>query len=90
MKKTISIWFLYILKCKDGSLYTGITNNLANRIKAHNTGRGSKYVHSRGGGKLAYQETFSSKSSALKREAIIKKLCRQKKHELLELKSIPL
>lgn len=71
-----------MLRCKDGSFYCGITNDLAKRELAHNSGKGSKYVYSRGGGTIIYSEVFNSKSEALKREAEIKKLPRNKKEQL--------
>ncbi len=80
------MWYVYILQCKDGSFYCGITNNLEKRLLAHNSGKGSKYVHSRGGGNIVYKQKFKSKSKALIREAEIKKLSRIKK-ELLTQKS---
>lgn len=84
MKKTKKQYSLYILKCKDGTLYCGITNNLENRIKVHNNGHGSNYVRSRGGGKLVYQERKKNKSSALKREYEIKQLSRSEKLKLIK------
>lgn len=79
-------FYCYILRCKDGTLYTGITDNIAKRETAHNNGSGSKYVHSRGGGKIVYSETLKTKSRALKREAAIKKLSRENKEFLIETK----
>lgn len=78
------MYYFYILQCKDGSFYCGSTNDLANREKVHNSGKGSAYVSSRGGGKIIYHEKFSDKSSALRREAEVKKWPRQKKSDLVK------
>ena len=72
-------WFVYILKCKDGTLYTGITNNIKKRIKAHKEGKGAKYTKGRGPFELIFEEKYLDKSSALKREAVIKQLRREDK-----------
>jgi len=76
-------WLIYILRCSDGSLYTGITNDLPKRLEAHATGRASKYTRSRLPVSLAYSEPQRSKSAALKREAAIKGLRRAEKDRLL-------
>jgi putative endonuclease len=76
MKK---IWFLYILECSDGTLYTGITNDLDKRIAAHNAGKGAKYTKGRGPVKLKFCFMRSSRSSAAKREAEIKKMTKEEK-----------
>lgn len=77
------MFYVYILRCKkDDSLYCGYTKELNKRELVHNAGKGSKYVYSRGGGKIVYFEEFKSLSKALKREAEVKKLSRQKKLEL--------
>lgn len=78
-----SRWFVYLLRCSDGSLYTGITNDLPKRLKAHTTGKASKYTRSRLPVKLAYGEPKRSKSAALKREAAIKRLRRAEKDRLV-------
>jgi predicted GIY-YIG superfamily endonuclease len=78
-----SRWLVYILRCSDGSLYTGITNDLLKRLNAHAAGRASKYTRSRLPVKLAYTEPQKSKSAALKREAAIKRLCRAEKDRLV-------
>ncbi len=75
----MSRWTLYILKCRDGSLYTGITTDLANRINCHNEGKASKYTRSRLPVKLAYKRIIGSESSARKEEARIKGLSRKEK-----------
>lgn len=76
-------WVLYILECKDGTLYTGITDDLERRIKAHNSGKGAKYTRGRGPLILRYQEPCPDKSSALRREREIKALSRKAKLELI-------
>lgn len=72
-------WQVYILECSDGSYYTGITNRLETRLKAHAEGKGSKYVASRRPFELMYSENQPSKSEALKREYAIKRLSRDEK-----------
>lgn len=72
-------WLVYLLRCSNGSLYCGITNDLLKRLKAHAAGRASRYTRSRLPVALVYTEPQPSKSSALKREAVIKKLPRPQK-----------
>ncbi|MCI8285107.1 MAG: GIY-YIG nuclease family protein [Firmicutes bacterium] len=76
--------YVYILKCKDGSLYTGWTNDIDKRLEAHNSGRGAKYTRGRGPVKLVHLETYATKEEAMKREAAIKKLSAEKKRELVK------
>lgn len=76
-------WLVYLLRCRDGSLYTGITNDLPKRLKAHAAGKASRYTRSRLPVTLAYTEPQPSHSAALKREAAIKKLTRPQKDRLL-------
>ncbi|MFZ2024992.1 MAG: GIY-YIG nuclease family protein [Microgenomates group bacterium] len=78
-------WFIYIVRCKDNSLYTGITNNLERRVREHNEKNkiGSRYVRSKRPAVLVFNETASSKSEALKREAEIKKLSHLQKIQLI-------
>ena len=78
-----SIWYLYILRCKDGSLYTGITTDVEKRLEAHRSGKGAKYTRGRGPLELVYRETCGSHSNALKRELEIKALPREKKELLI-------
>lgn len=75
-------WVVYILQCADGTLYTGITNDLKKRLAAHNRGTGAKYTRGRGPVKLAYKERRKTKGSALRREAEIKKMSRKAKLRL--------
>jgi putative endonuclease len=76
-------WFVYMLRCRDGSLYTGWTTNVEERVKTHNSGEGAKYTRSRLPVKLVYFEELEDRSAALKREAAIKKLTRRKKELLI-------
>ena len=76
-------WHVYILECADGTLYTGVTNDLDNRITAHNAGKGAKYTRSRLPVKLIYRETTTDRSSALRRELSIKNLSRADKLGLI-------
>lgn len=76
--------YTYIVKCKDGTLYTGWTNNLEKRIKDHNEGRGAKYTKSRRPVALVYYETFETKEEAMRREYAIKRLERKEKLKLMK------
>lgn len=75
--------YTYILRCGDGSLYTGWTNHLEKRVADHNAGRGAKYTKAHLPVTLAYYETFETKEEAMKRECAIKKLTRAQKEELI-------
>lgn len=76
-------WSVYILRCADGSLYTGVTNDLERRIGQHNTGRGARYTRGRGPVTLAFSEPQPSHGAALQRELAIKKLSRPEKESLI-------
>ena len=76
-------YLVYILRCGDGTLYTGCTNDLPRRLQAHQSGRGAKYTRSRLPVTLQYQEPQPDKSAALKQEAAIKKLTRAQKAALI-------
>ena len=76
-------WLVYIVLCKDDTLYTGITNDIENRLKKHNNGTGAKYTRGRGPVKLVYSSEMDDKSSALKEEYRIKKLSRAAKYLLV-------
>ena len=78
------MYSIYILKCSDGSLYTGITNDIENRMKMHQSGKGSKYVRAHMPFELVYSEEVETKSEALKREIEIKKMSRSQKFSLLK------
>lgn len=75
--------FVYILRCSDGSLYTGWTTNLEKRVAAHNAGKGAKYTRSRRPVELVYSEVFDDKISAQRREYAIKQLRRAEKEKLI-------
>lgn len=78
-----SIWYLYILRCKDDTLYTGITTDVEKRLEAHRGGKGAKYTRGRGPLELVYRETCGSHSAALKRELEIKALSRGEKRRMI-------
>ena len=80
------MFYVYILLCSDGSLYTGISNNPQKRFQDHKNGRGGAYTRSHKPIKIIYLEELPDKSSALKRESLIKSWSRQKKIERLNLK----
>lgn len=75
--------YTYILRCSDGTFYTGWTNNLDKRIQVHNAGNGAKYTKARRPVTLAYYEEFATKNEAMKREAQIKKLSHKQKAVLI-------
>ena len=76
-------FFTYIVRCRDGTLYTGWTDDLTKRTTAHNEGRGGRYTRSRGPVELVYFEEHASKNEAMSREWAIKKLSRTKKELLV-------
>ena len=82
-KNNKPIWKVYILRCADGSLYTGITNDLEGRLQKHNNGSGAKYTRSRLPVSMIYSETVTDKSQALKREYALKQLKREEKERLI-------
>ena len=77
-------WLLYVLKCRDGTLYTGVTNNLKKRLAAHNSGKGAKYTRGRGPCEILAYCFFPDKSSCLKAEIRFKKLSRMQKLNAIE------
>lgn len=77
------MYFVYVLQCGDGSLYTGITTDVARRLAEHKEGSASRYTRSRGALKMLYTERKRTRSSALKREAAIKRLSRVEKLVLI-------
>ncbi|MFR1753854.1 MAG: GIY-YIG nuclease family protein [Oscillospiraceae bacterium] len=79
------MWTVYILQCRDGTLYTGITDNLPRRLAAHNGGKGAKYTRGRGPVVLVHQESCPDRSAALRRERAIKALSRSQKLALCHL-----
>ena len=78
-------WKLYILRCGDGSLYTGITTDVQKRLEAHRSGKGAKYTRGRGPLELVYREECGDHSAALKRELEIKALRREEKQKLIQI-----
>jgi putative endonuclease len=82
------MWFVYLVECSDGTLYCGISNDVDKRIDKHNTKKGAKYTSTRTPVRLVYKEKADDRSSASKREYVIKKLSRDKK--LLLIKSFNL
>jgi len=76
-------WFLYIVKCQDTSLYTGITTDISRRLKEHNSKKGAFYTKNKVPVELVYQEAMPDQSLARKREAAIKQLTRKQKLELV-------
>jgi predicted GIY-YIG superfamily endonuclease len=83
MKGQAAGWFVYMLRCADGSLYTGITTDLERRCTQHNRGRASRYTRARLPARLIYQEAWATRGLALRREAAIKALPRRRKEALL-------
>lgn len=79
----MSGWLVYILKCSDGTFYTGITNDLHKRLATHNVGKGAKYTRSRLPVELVWFDKFDTKNQALKKEAAIKKLSREQKEKII-------
>lgn len=75
--------YTYIVKCADSTLYTGWTNDLDKRIKAHNSGKGAKYTKTRRPVKLVYYEEHETKNEAMSREYAIKQLKREQKEQLM-------
>ncbi len=82
-------WYVYILRCRNKTFYTGITTDLERRVAEHNLGKSgaSKYTRAHRPVSLVYHETAKDRSSAAKREAAIKKLTRQEKQDLINTKS---
>ena len=75
--------FVYIVECRDGTLYTGYATDVSRRIKTHNEGKGAKYTRTRRPVHLLHKEVYETKSEALKREYAIKKLSRDEKLKLV-------
>lgn len=75
--------YCYILRCRDGTYYTGWTNDLEKRVAAHQAGKGSKYTRARLPVRLVYYETFLSKQDAMSREYAVKKMSRKEKEQLI-------
>jgi putative endonuclease len=84
MDKAEARYYVYILRCTDGSYYTGWTTDVARRLREHNAGRGARYTRQRGPVELVYWETQPNRSSAMKRENQIKRQGRRIKERLVE------
>ena len=81
---TEKTWFLYILRCGDGTLYTGITTDVQARFAQHQAGKGAKYTRGRGPLEVVYTEECGDHSAALKRELAVKSLPREEKEKMLK------
>nr|WP_274540004.1 GIY-YIG nuclease family protein [Xenorhabdus ehlersii] len=79
----VSHWYIYLIRTRDGSLYTGITNNISCRFKQHAAGKGAKYLKGKAPLTLVYQSQVGDKSVALKMEYRVKKLSKQQKERLV-------
>jgi putative endonuclease len=76
-------WFLYILKCGDGTFYTGVTNDPERRLRAHQEGKGARYTRTHLPVELVYREPCATRGEALRRECAVKALSRQAKESLI-------
>ncbi len=76
-------WKVYVVRCRDGSLYTGISDDVRKRVEMHNTGKGARYTRGRGPVKLVYEENCGDKGKALRREHEIKKMDKSDKERLV-------
>ena len=81
--RVLSEWFVYIVLCSDGSLYTGVSPDIKERVATHNAGRGAKYTRGRLPVRLVYREQHADRSAALRREAEIKRMTAEKKRKLI-------
>lgn len=79
-----TLWHLYILRCRDGTLYTGITTDVEKRLEVHRSGKGAKYTRGRAPLELVYREACGDHSAALKRELEIKAMPRESKLKLMD------
>ena len=84
MRSNLNVWSVYLVECKDGSFYCGISNNVPKRIKKHNSGKGAKYTRGRGPVVLMCSAECESKSAALKLEAAVKRLPKKIKLQYLQ------
>jgi len=83
MNRSIAGWWVYVLRCADGTLYTGVTTAVARRLRQHNAGTASKYTRPRRPVELVYRQRATSHGAALRREAAIKRLTRRAKEALI-------
>lgn len=81
---TDKIWFVYIVRCADNTLYTGATIDVTKRVEKHNSGKGAKYTKTRRPVSLVYSKEIGTKSDAMKREYVIKQLTRKEKEDLIK------
>lgn len=81
-------WYVYMLRCRDGSLYTGYTDDPDRRLAVHQSGKGAKYTRSRLPVQLVYREECADKSAALRREFAIKKLTKREKEAIISSKEV--
>ena len=79
----MDVWYVYVVRCRDGTLYTGISRDVGARVDKHNQGKGARYTRGRGPVVLLRKERKSSQRAALRREAAIKSLSRQEKLALV-------
>jgi predicted GIY-YIG superfamily endonuclease len=86
-KRSSDAWFVYLLRCADGSLYTGIAKDVTRRCKQHNDGTASRYTRSRRPVQSVYQESHPDRSSALKREAAIKAKTKREEEAMVRLRT---
>ena len=86
---TEKTWYVYMLRCKDDTLYTGVSDDVARRAAVHNSGKGAKYTRSRRPVEVVYTEECESHSAALRREIAIKRLKRQEKEQLIQATEYP-
>ncbi len=84
MDKKRKIYFVYLARCEDNTLYTGKTTNLKRRIKTHNSGHGAKYIQTHGNAQIVYFEKFDNNLDACRREVQIKKWRKDKKEFLIK------
>ena len=78
------MWYVYIIECRNGSYYTGATNDISRRVEKHKKGLGGKFTRAFGVKRLVYQKRCAGRSAALKREAAIKQMTRSAKKELVK------
>jgi putative endonuclease len=83
MPRPRACWWVYVVRCADGTLYTGVTTDVRRRLARHNAGTASKYTRARRPVELAYREPVRGRSAALRREAAIKRLTRRAKEALI-------
>ena len=81
---TKQTWYVYMIRCKGGTLYTGITTNISRRLAEHQAGKGAKFLRGKTPLELVYQQTIGSHSDALKEELHIKSLSRTEKEKLIQ------